>query len=141
MGSLRAASGTLPDVVEELGELLVADAAAWRAWLTEHHGDVPGVWLVLAKKYTVGCCRGCVYRVEVGHQAPRSPPRVTVLMTSISTSGTHPTGAPAVTGADVVSAIHTSPLGPLTLAASPAGLCQVAFTATPPGAPLVAPAA
>jgi uncharacterized protein YdeI (YjbR/CyaY-like superfamily) len=35
---------------EELPELIVADAADWRAWLTEHHGDPNGVWLMLAKK-------------------------------------------------------------------------------------------
>jgi uncharacterized protein YdeI (YjbR/CyaY-like superfamily) len=29
--------------------LTVADAAAWREWLSEHHGDPSGVWLVLAK--------------------------------------------------------------------------------------------
>ena len=34
----------------ELEELLVADAAAWRAWLEEHHDTSPGVWLVLHKK-------------------------------------------------------------------------------------------
>jgi uncharacterized protein YdeI (YjbR/CyaY-like superfamily) len=33
-------------------ELLVPDAAAWRAWIAEHHGDSPGVRLVLAKKGT-----------------------------------------------------------------------------------------
>ena len=33
-------------------ELVVADAAAWRAWLAEHHGDPAGVWLVLARKGT-----------------------------------------------------------------------------------------
>lgn len=33
-----------------LPELLVADAAAWRAWLAEHHADAPGVWLVLHKR-------------------------------------------------------------------------------------------
>jgi len=33
--------------------LTVADAAAWRAWLGEHHGEPAGVWLVLAKKGTV----------------------------------------------------------------------------------------
>ncbi|WP_448071957.1 YdeI/OmpD-associated family protein [Georgenia yuyongxinii] len=31
-------------------ELLVPDAAAWRAWLAQHHDAVPGVWLVLGKK-------------------------------------------------------------------------------------------
>jgi len=34
----------------ELGELTVADATVWRAWLSQHHDDSAGVWLVLAKK-------------------------------------------------------------------------------------------
>ncbi|RAX46373.1 hypothetical protein DQ354_05455 [Arthrobacter sp. AQ5-06] len=34
----------------ELEELLVADAAAWRLWLEQHHATSPGVWLVLHKK-------------------------------------------------------------------------------------------
>jgi uncharacterized protein YdeI (YjbR/CyaY-like superfamily) len=34
-------------------ELLVADAAAWRAWLRKHHTEQDGIWLVLAKKGTV----------------------------------------------------------------------------------------
>jgi uncharacterized protein YdeI (YjbR/CyaY-like superfamily) len=34
----------------ELPELCVVDAAAWRAWLQEHHAGSEGVWLVLAKK-------------------------------------------------------------------------------------------
>ena len=33
-------------------ELIVPDAAAWRAWLSRHHADPAGVWLVLAKKGT-----------------------------------------------------------------------------------------
>ena len=32
--------------------LTVPDARAWYSWLTEHHGDAGGVWLVLAKKGT-----------------------------------------------------------------------------------------
>ena len=36
----------------ELPELIVRDAAAWRAWLGEHHAEPAGVWLVLAKKGT-----------------------------------------------------------------------------------------
>jgi len=36
----------------ELPQLIVRDTAAWRAWLTEHHADPVGVWLVLAKKGT-----------------------------------------------------------------------------------------
>jgi uncharacterized protein YdeI (YjbR/CyaY-like superfamily) len=39
-------------VAEELPELIVADAPAWRTWLAEHHDARPGVWLVLAKKGT-----------------------------------------------------------------------------------------
>jgi uncharacterized protein YdeI (YjbR/CyaY-like superfamily) len=36
--------------MSELPELLVPDAAAWRAWLAEHHSGSRGVWLVLHKK-------------------------------------------------------------------------------------------
>jgi uncharacterized protein YdeI (YjbR/CyaY-like superfamily) len=39
-------------VAARLSELLVTDAAAWRAWLREHQGDGVGVELVLAKKGT-----------------------------------------------------------------------------------------
>jgi uncharacterized protein YdeI (YjbR/CyaY-like superfamily) len=38
--------------VDALPELTVADAAAWRSWLGQHHDDSPGVWLVLARKGT-----------------------------------------------------------------------------------------
>jgi uncharacterized protein YdeI (YjbR/CyaY-like superfamily) len=37
-------------VAAQLPELIVADAAAWRAWLAEHHEGSAGVSLVLAKK-------------------------------------------------------------------------------------------
>lgn len=33
-------------------ELVVADGAAWCAWLAENHGEQGGIWLVLAKKGT-----------------------------------------------------------------------------------------
>jgi len=33
-------------------DLVLPDAAAWRAWLDEHEDDAVGVWLVLAKKGT-----------------------------------------------------------------------------------------
>jgi uncharacterized protein YdeI (YjbR/CyaY-like superfamily) len=36
--------------VTDLPDLTVPDAAAWRAWLGEHHDDSQGVWLALAKK-------------------------------------------------------------------------------------------
>ena len=57
---------TESSVVIELPELLVADAAQWRAWLHEH-ADSAGVWLVLGKKggqvtawSTTGAGRGAV---------------------------------------------------------------------------------
>ncbi len=34
----------------DIPELLVADAAAWRRWLSRHRTEPTGVWLVLAKK-------------------------------------------------------------------------------------------
>ncbi|KHL03493.1 YdeI/OmpD-associated family protein [Sinomonas humi] len=34
----------------ELPELLLPDAAAWRAWLAQNHATSPGVWLVQHKK-------------------------------------------------------------------------------------------
>ena len=37
-------------MADELPELVVADAAAWSAWLGDRHAASPGVWLVLAKK-------------------------------------------------------------------------------------------
>lgn len=37
-------------MADDLPELLLPDAAAWRAWLTEHHTQTTGVWLVLHKK-------------------------------------------------------------------------------------------
>jgi uncharacterized protein YdeI (YjbR/CyaY-like superfamily) len=39
-------------MADELPELTVADAGAWRTWLASHHDDLSGVWLVLAKKGT-----------------------------------------------------------------------------------------
>jgi uncharacterized protein YdeI (YjbR/CyaY-like superfamily) len=39
-------------VASEPPELVVADARAWRAWLSRHHDEQDGVWLVLAKKGT-----------------------------------------------------------------------------------------
>ena len=37
-------------MANELEELLLPDAAAWRAWLEANHSTSPGVWLVLSKK-------------------------------------------------------------------------------------------
>jgi uncharacterized protein YdeI (YjbR/CyaY-like superfamily) len=39
-------------MADELPELIVRDAAAWRTWLAGHHAEPAGVWLVLAKKGT-----------------------------------------------------------------------------------------
>src|ERR1700691_5373191 len=40
-------------IVVDLPELMVGDAGEWRNWLSAHHADSLGVWLVLAKKGTV----------------------------------------------------------------------------------------
>ena len=37
---------------QELPELIVKDAAAWRKWLGSHHEKSRGVWLVVSKKGT-----------------------------------------------------------------------------------------
>lgn len=37
-------------MAEELPTLLFADAAAFEAWLEEHHGEPDGIWLQIAKK-------------------------------------------------------------------------------------------
>ncbi len=39
-------------VTTEAAELVVPHASAWRDWLTHHHGEQAGVWLVLARKGT-----------------------------------------------------------------------------------------
>jgi len=39
-------------VASDPKDLIVRDAAAWRAWLAKHHADPAGAWLVLAKKGT-----------------------------------------------------------------------------------------
>jgi len=39
-------------MADDLPELCMPDAAAWRAWLQDHHEQLDGVWLVLAKKGT-----------------------------------------------------------------------------------------
>ncbi len=39
-------------MADELPELTLADAGAWQTWLANHHDDLSGVWLVLAKKGT-----------------------------------------------------------------------------------------
>lgn len=80
----------------DLPELIVIDAAAWRAWLGAHHDDPDGVWLVLARKGTVvptqltydqaleeALCHGWIdgqvrrrddatYRQRFTHRRPRS---------------------------------------------------------------------
>ena len=49
----RPAGGRIRAVADDLPELLVPDAPAWRGWLESHHAQPTGVWLVLAKKRTV----------------------------------------------------------------------------------------
>ncbi len=50
----RAAGPTtiLTGVADTLPELILVDAVGWRVWLGVNHAEVPGVWLVLAKKGT-----------------------------------------------------------------------------------------
>jgi uncharacterized protein YdeI (YjbR/CyaY-like superfamily) len=43
-------SATLHAMAADIPELIVADASAWRHWLSENHATPSGVWLVLAKK-------------------------------------------------------------------------------------------
>ena len=45
-------TGKLAPMATELPELLVVDHTEWHTWLDANHSDVPGVWLVLAKKGT-----------------------------------------------------------------------------------------
>jgi uncharacterized protein YdeI (YjbR/CyaY-like superfamily) len=39
---------------DDIPVLRMADAAAWAAWLEDHHADSPGVWLVIARKGSAG---------------------------------------------------------------------------------------
>jgi len=100
-------------------ELIVADAAAWRAWLGEHHESPAGVWLVLAKKGTTqptslsydqaleeALCHGWIdgqsqrrdettYRQRFTHRRARSPwsARNVGIVTRLATEGRmHPAG-------------------------------------------------
>jgi uncharacterized protein YdeI (YjbR/CyaY-like superfamily) len=104
-------------------ELIVADAAAWRAWLGEHHESPPGVWLVLAKRGTTqptslsydqaleeALCHGWIdgqsqrrdettYRQRFTHRRARSPwsARNVGIVTRLATEGRmHPAGVAEV---------------------------------------------
>jgi uncharacterized protein YdeI (YjbR/CyaY-like superfamily) len=48
--SRRTGAEASAAMAAELPQLLVPDAAAWRAWLDLHHSSSPGVWLVLHKR-------------------------------------------------------------------------------------------
>lgn len=50
---MSAAGRTIRVMPDDTPTLLVADAAAWRAWLDAHEDETAGVWLVLAKKGVV----------------------------------------------------------------------------------------
>lgn len=50
--STTSGRSTAEPVADELPVLTLADAAAWRQWLVEHHHEQVGVWLTLAKKGT-----------------------------------------------------------------------------------------
>lgn len=51
-GPTACDGGTLLRMADTEPVLTVPDAAAWRAWLDEHHEQSDGVWLRLAKKGT-----------------------------------------------------------------------------------------
>ncbi|HMD51434.1 MAG TPA: YdeI/OmpD-associated family protein [Solirubrobacteraceae bacterium] len=40
-------------MADTLAELILLDALSWRRWLSDHHDEEAGVWLVLAKKGTI----------------------------------------------------------------------------------------
>jgi uncharacterized protein YdeI (YjbR/CyaY-like superfamily) len=46
-------NGKVTERAQELPELVVSDAAAWRNWLGANHSGSRGVWLVLSKKGTI----------------------------------------------------------------------------------------
>jgi uncharacterized protein YdeI (YjbR/CyaY-like superfamily) len=50
---VRVEDDNVTKPAEELPELIVSDALAWRKWLGAHHSDSRGVWLVLSKKGTI----------------------------------------------------------------------------------------
>ena len=49
----------------QLPELIVADAAAWRLWLAEHHEESSGVLLVLANDVDTHCARARVHGAHI----------------------------------------------------------------------------
>lgn len=52
LGGAALPTGKLGNMASELPELLVLDHAQWHTWLDANHSDMPGVWVVLAKKGT-----------------------------------------------------------------------------------------
>ncbi|HUN78607.1 MAG TPA: YdeI/OmpD-associated family protein [Solirubrobacteraceae bacterium] len=111
---------------EELAELIVADAAAWRKWLEGRHGESPGVWLVLAKKHATtpttlrydealehalcfGWIDGQVRRRDAGSYRQRFTPRrarsawsrrnTELAERLIAAGGMHPAGLAAIEAA------------------------------------------
>jgi uncharacterized protein YdeI (YjbR/CyaY-like superfamily) len=104
---------------DQLPELVVAHASAWREWLGAHHDSSPGVWLVLAKQGTTeptsltydqaledALCHGWIdgqlrgrdettYRRRFTPRRPRSPwsARNVALVSQLITAGRmHPAG-------------------------------------------------
>ncbi|MET7459786.1 YdeI/OmpD-associated family protein [Nonomuraea sp. NPDC005501] len=103
----------------ELSELTVTDALAWREWLSRHHDSSAGVWLVLAKQNTTrptsltydqaldeALCHGWIdgrlrRRDEItfcrrftprGRQSPWSARNVGIVTRLISEGRMHPAG-------------------------------------------------
>ncbi|MFG1751928.1 YdeI/OmpD-associated family protein [Streptosporangium sandarakinum] len=104
---------------DELLELTVTDARAWREWLSGHHDGSAGVWLVLAKQNTThptsltydqaldeALCHGwidgrlrrrdettfCRRFTPRGRQSPWSARNVSIVTRLISEGRMHPAG-------------------------------------------------
>jgi uncharacterized protein YdeI (YjbR/CyaY-like superfamily) len=133
-------------VADQLPELTVADAAAWRLWLGEHHGDPTGVWLVLARKGTrtptsltygqaldEALCHGWIdgqkgpgdtatYRQRFTPRRPRSPwsARNVDHIARLSAEGRmHPAGLAEVERAQADNRWQTAYAGPATIEMPP----------------------
>jgi uncharacterized protein YdeI (YjbR/CyaY-like superfamily) len=129
-------------VSDELPSLTVADRAAWRAWLQDHHGEDRGVWLTLAKKGAAeptsltyqqaleeALCHGwidgqvrrgdgCSYRQRFTPRGPRSgwSKRNVAIVERLTAQGRmHPSGLAAVERAKADGRWDSAYAGPATI--------------------------
>lgn len=131
---------------DELPSLTVANAAAWRAWLQDHHREDRGVWLTLAKKGAVeptslsyeqaleeALCHGwidgqvrggdeCSYRQRFTPRGPRSgwSKRNAAIVERLMAEGRmHPSGLAAVEGAKADGRWDAAYAGPASIEVPP----------------------